>query len=360
MNNSGIRLLYRGMKTIVENRNSLFCPFLSLKPGMAIVAMVFILVGLPGFVTGCNSGATKDTLDTKTSLPSVSISASYAGPFSNFAELFAASDMIAMGEISRVIEVTSGHGSIFFTRFGFRIEKTIKGEVADEVILNITGSPDIPGSDLGEDPIFKPGERYVLFLHEYEEGRFYSMGPWGRYKIIDGRVYSMNRLVDIGWYNQLDLDCNGVPEDVFPGNLQIIMDEVHLMILDSHDHPDTVNRFTAGKIQELSLVLSTGRNGPAMVNYRITRVENEDSNIELPLPEGMEVKIEPSTFQGKPGREYRSILTITTSRELQWGSYQLIVRCQYGDIIVQEWPLTLNVEPAGGLVTRNYARSISE
>jgi hypothetical protein len=348
------------MKNLVEKLNPYFSPSPGFTLRMRFVAMVLVFGGLSGLVTGCNSAAVTDALSTKTSLPIVSISASYAGSFGNFAELYAASDMIALGEIDRVIEVTSGHGSIFFTRFTFRIEKTIKGEVVGEVILNITGSPDISGSDLGEDPIFKPGERYVLFLHEYEEGRFYSMGPWGRYKIIDGRVYSMNRLIDIKWYNQLDLDCNSVTEDEFLGNMQTIMDEVHLTILDSHDHPDTINRFTAGKIQELYPVLSTGRHGPAMVNYRVIRVENEVSITELPLPEGMEVKIEPQTFQGEPGQEYRSIMTITTAKGLQWGSYRLIVRCQYGNIEVEEWPLTFNVEPAGGLVTRNYSRSGSD
>ncbi len=301
-----------------------------------------------GLLTGYKHAANTDTLNTKTNSPSVSISASYAGSFNNFAELYAASDMVALGDIDRVIEVVSEHGSIFFTRLAFRIEKTIKGESAGEIVLNITGSPDIPGSDLGEDPIFKPGERYFLFLHEYEEGRFYSMGPWGRYQIIDDRVFSMNRLVDIKWYDQLDLDCNGVTEDEFLGNIQTIMAEVHLTILDSHDFPDTVNRFTAGKILELYPVLSTGRHGPAMIDYDVIRVDSEDSITEIPLPEGMEVKIEPQSFPGEPGREYRSILMITTTRELQWGSYRLIVRCHYGNIIVQEWPLTVNVDPAGG------------
>jgi hypothetical protein len=70
----------------------------------------------------------------------------------------------------------------------------MKGEDIKEVVITQTGAD---GKDeIKDDPLFKSGEGYLLFLHEYEPGKYFvTGGPQGRYKIIGGKVYSMNHLL---------------------------------------------------------------------------------------------------------------------------------------------------------------------
>ena len=329
-----------------------------------MAGMVLFLVAAAAFIaTGFLSGCDRASLKTEpvntgtpqspspTTLPTVSGSASWGASFETLAELCSSSDLVAAGVIDRVASVeTDKRVALFFTKFVFRIEKTYKGNETAEVLLNITGAPDKPGSDLPEDPLFNVGERWVLFLREYEEGRYYSLGPWGRYKVVDGRVYSMNRLLSMSWYSFPELDFQGVEMETFDRRLTDVLDTVSLTLLDSHKTPDTALRFTAGFTQTLFPTLSTGKFGPADVSYEVARVDAKDSENRVPMPPGMEVTIEPDQFHAEPGQEYRSVMTIRTSRDFQWGTYWLVVRCRYGEVDVRPWQLMVNVMPAGGEV----------
>jgi hypothetical protein len=327
---------------------------------LVISVPVWIVVSL---LAGCEGKTITGISPTETNtLSEAGGSASYPSSYDNFAELFAASDMVALGTVDRVIEVIPQQGSLFFTRFVFKTERIYKGGEPGEIILSITGAPDKPGSDLPEDPLFHPGERWVLFLHEFDEGLYYDLGPWGRYQIIDGKVYSMNRLADISWYMQPELDYAGVAEDEFYADLTETLNGVHLTVLDSNKHPDRALRFMASITQTLYPTLWTGKDGPAEVTYNVVRVECEDSDREISLPDGMEVSVSPDRFQAEPRQEYRSTMTIHTTRELQWGTYWLVVRYRYGDIATGQWQLMVNIHPAGGEVTIDAAgvREIAE
>jgi hypothetical protein len=324
---------------------------------MAVFSIAVVIFLITRLLSGCAPGVSQGegtltgSTPLQTTLPGTGGSASYPSSFDNFAELFAASDMVALGTVDRVIEVLPQQGSLFSTRFAFKTETIYKGAEAGEIVLSITGAPDKPGSDLPEDPLFNVGERWVLFLHEFDEGLYYSLGPWGRYKIIDGKVYSMNRLVDISWYQQPELDYDGVGEEEFDADLTEALDGVHLTVLDSNKHPNRALRLMASITQTLYPTLWTGKYSPAEITYSVVSVEGEDSAVEIPLPIGMEVMIEPDRFQAGPHQEYRSAMTIRTTRDLQWGTYWLVIRYKYGDIATGQWPLMVNVHPAGGEVT---------
>jgi hypothetical protein len=335
--------------------------------GMIVFVLALMAFGAINFISGCtdkpvqaDSTSTGIQPDYPTAFSDGGGSASYPTAFNNFAELCAASDIVALGEVERVIEVLPQHGSLFFTRFSFRIEKVFKGDSNAEVTLSITGNPESPGSNLEEDPLFSVGERYLLFLHEFDDGLYYSLGPWGRFQIVDNRVYSINRIVNINWYKFPDLDFNGISEKDFLTRLTGVLDEVHLLVLDKNKQPDTTLRFMATKTQILYPTLSTGRHGPGQVVYSVVRVEDDGSDRELPLPDGMEVSIEPGDFRGEPRHEYRSTMTIYTSHDFQWGTYWLVVRCMYGNIVVKGWQLMVNVNPAGGEITMSGVMGVPE
>ncbi len=324
-----------------------------------VTTVVFIATG---FLSGCGRVPLKiGPVNTGTprspspgTIPTVSGSASWGASFEDLAELCSSSDLVAAGVIDRVASVEAATGSpLFFTKFVFRIEKTYKGNETGEIILNITGAPDKPGSALEEDPLFNVGERWILFLREYEEGLYYSLGPWGRYKVVDGLVYSMNRLLSMSWYNFPGLDFRGVGIETFDRRLSDVLDTASLALLDIHKTPDNALRFTAGFPQTLYLTLSTGKLGPGDVSYEVVRVDIKDGSTRIPMPSGMEVTIVPDQFRAEPGQEYRSVMTIRTSKEVQWGTYWLVVRCRYGETDVTPWQLMVNIDPAGGEVGVN-------
>jgi hypothetical protein len=49
--------------------------------------------------------------------------------------------------------------------------------------------------ELKDDPLFQSGDSYVLFLREWEPGKYNVVGgPQGGFKIVNGKIYSMNYL----------------------------------------------------------------------------------------------------------------------------------------------------------------------
>ncbi len=143
--------------------------------------------------------------------------ASWARSYRNLNELCADPDIqiIAIGAISRIVSVTEKNQFTHNTKFSFRVERLLKGEQTDEVLINQMGAPDKPGSDFPDDPLFEVGDRYLLFL-KVRDGVFFHPGPWGRYQVVDNKVYSLSKaLIGSEVYHAPEaLDFNGASLDV--------------------------------------------------------------------------------------------------------------------------------------------------
>ena len=143
---------------------------------------------------------------------------SWAEYYVDIGELCDTADLIAVGEIGGVIsesgekvaEARWGDVMLYTTDFAFQIEQVLKGEGVEEIILHQTGAAG--KQEVSDDPLFEPGERCVLFLREYEAGKYCVLGgPQGRFMIIDDEVFSMNHvLTDEIVILSPDLDFAGV------------------------------------------------------------------------------------------------------------------------------------------------------
>jgi hypothetical protein len=97
-----------------------------------------------------------------------------------------------------------------------------KGFAGDSLVLkHPVYSDDSGGYHADEtDPPVQKGERWILFLRAGSDGTYHENGPWGRYKIADDKVFSMNRVIGNNReYFDAGLDFNGeAGEDRLPPN----------------------------------------------------------------------------------------------------------------------------------------------
>ena len=89
----------------------------------------------------------------------------------------------------------------------------------------------------------------------------------------------------------------------------------------------------AGEIKSVDVNLEVRKSisEPRGFYYNIYRVGGEYRENELPMPEGLEISIEPSRFTIYPNTIYHSILTITTTPELTPGQYFLLLESYLGE-----------------------------
>jgi hypothetical protein len=129
----------------------------------------------------------------------------YIKNYENLGELAADADLIAIGTIDRTVEVVADEATgdtgdprarTYLTRSALRIEKLVKGNTDSEIIISQMGA--IGWAEEVGNPIFRPGEKYFLFLRDGGDGMYYLLHPLGRYKITDGNVYSMNHVLPTG------------------------------------------------------------------------------------------------------------------------------------------------------------------
>jgi hypothetical protein len=79
-----------------------------------------------------------------------------------------------------------------------------------------------------------------------------------------------------------------------------------------------------GETKSLDVFLSTKKDfGPGSheVSYTLFRVARGCGADEIPMPEGLEVSIEPARFMAYPNAQYHSTITIKTTTELSPGEY---------------------------------------
>ena len=267
--------------------------------------------------------------------------ASWAFHFDNLGDLCAHSDIIVVGTVDRVIEVIHQGRMLYQTNWAFRVEKILKGETTGEITVAQTGSPDEPGTDIREAPLFLPGERYLLFLREADNspGLFGGFGPWGRYMVWENRVYSMNHILLPGAYQAPPgLNFNGVDLDALVGNIIELVDSVQLTFTRGAPRLRAdVLRYPAGITLNIDVTLSTGKNGPGKLTYKIETAA---------LPEGLEVSIRPAEFTAYPQSEYKSTLIIMAVPELYPGTYEIPVEYEFEGVGSGHRTITFHVNPA--------------
>lgn len=87
-----------------------------------------------------------------------------------------------------------------FTFPVLEVERVIKGKLSSKTVTIIQGGVGIDEEKgiayiILEDPPLEVGERVILFLHKSKDEDYPSTysypGPFGRFEIIDGKVYSM-------------------------------------------------------------------------------------------------------------------------------------------------------------------------
>lgn len=144
---------------------------------------------------------------------------SWAKSYANIEDLSAEADLIAVGTVKGVVGVTSdvigedrwGPIILYFTDFAFSVERVLKGpRDVGEVMIHQTGAAD--EWEIRDDPLLKPGDNYVLFLHEYETEKYFILGgPQGRFQIIANKVFSMNNILSPDIVSlSMGLDVKGV------------------------------------------------------------------------------------------------------------------------------------------------------
>ena len=179
---------------------------------ISLVAFLAILCSVS--VGGMRSGATL-------------VEVSWAEYYASIEDLSAEADLIAVGTVKGVVEVTGdvtgearwGPVILYFTDFAFSVEQVLKGpQNVMEVMIHQTGAAG--KYEVRDDPLLEPGDKYVLFLHEYETGKYYILGgPQGRFQIIEGEVFSMNNVLPGVVYLWPELDVQAVEKETFLGSV---------------------------------------------------------------------------------------------------------------------------------------------
>jgi len=158
------------------------------------------------------------------------ISVSWADGAPDMQGLFTTADAVVVGKIGKVVDETNellgesrfGKNYMYYTDFEFIVEANLKTEVKNNsIIIHQIGKAGT--QELEDDPLFQSGDSYVLFLREYEPGKFTVLGgPQGRFKIVNDKTYSMNYVYS-GNNIQLSAETqiNGVSKAEFLQSLAI-------------------------------------------------------------------------------------------------------------------------------------------
>jgi hypothetical protein len=236
--------------------------------------------------------------------------------------------------VDRAIEITRS-GSAYATTWALRVEGLVKGPQMSQLTVSQTGSPDAPGSDLQGDPLFRPGESYLLFLRE--GAQFTYFGPYGRYLVSDGKVYSMNYVVDDGGYRApAGLDFAGADVNSVVSDIAVLRDSVQMVFTQGQGRlPADVLGYPAGSAVSVDVRLSSGEHGPGGVTLKIDRSG---------LPAGLDVTLEPAVFVAFPRSVNASNVTVTIGPNVQAGTYRIPVEYVFEGVGQGSRVITLNVD----------------
>ena len=111
-------------------------------------------------------------------------------------------DAVVVGKIGKVLEVNEsfsfdsplGKQYTYLTDYEFIVETDLKAKVkSDNILIRQNGKAGV--EQFEDDPLFQPGDSYLLFLREWGPGEYNVIGgPQGRFKIVNEKIYSINYL----------------------------------------------------------------------------------------------------------------------------------------------------------------------
>ncbi len=193
---------------------------------LASIIVISCIMILSLSAGACDTGPNQTESSTTTSQSILTIEGCVAGYYANMEELSSEADLIAYGEIDVVIDVQESimaqsdtRTSFYYTTdFNFNISQVLKGDETEEVIIHQLGAAG--KMVVSGDPLFEQGEEYVLFLHKTESGVYYVLGACqGRFKVVDGKIFSMDNLISDKIFISPELSFNGVDLEDFIGEI---------------------------------------------------------------------------------------------------------------------------------------------
>jgi hypothetical protein len=152
-----------------------------------LVAAAIGTAALLGTV-GCTSASST------TEKPAVQeLNASWAESYTSVGQMSAHADAVVVGSVAKQLQTTVKDG-IAYTDFYFHVDSWIKGtaQQADVQIHQTGGVADGVPQEVSGDPLLQVGQHSVLYLRQYEAGKYYIMGgPTGRFLVQDGKVSAL-------------------------------------------------------------------------------------------------------------------------------------------------------------------------
>lgn len=124
---------------------------------------------------------------------STTAEASFVGGGSTISEILNGpikTDAIVDGTFTGSTPAPKDSSGVEYTDFSFNVSKTLYGSASESITIHQTGGPDFQVSD---DPLFKVGDSYILFLHQYSPGKYFVVGgPDSRFQVQNGKIMSFN------------------------------------------------------------------------------------------------------------------------------------------------------------------------
>jgi heat shock protein HslJ len=293
-----------------------------------------------------------NTSMSESSIPMISLTkggTSWPFSFEDMSQLCAYSDLIVMGTGLGFIGMdVSSDNNISTWKSSFRVEAVLKGNIVDKITLGypISTIQDNTYQTSITNPPIPSGERWVLFLQKNSESIYFEIGPWGRYKITEGKVYSMNRV--IGYDNEYSigkLDVNSQDLRTFIRETASQLRSGCLTFYEeSQEIPTMVFQFNkAGLSGNLLVKLWTGLSNTGNVTFTIKRIVGSTSKVELPILAALDVEIEPSHLEINPYQEYSLRIYAKTTIDLSAGNYWFLVECWEKDTVIASQEVVVRI-----------------
>lgn len=124
--------------------------------------------------------------------------ASWGDYYDNIPAMAAASDAVVIGRVVAGRTSVNDQG-ITHTDFELQVQRTLKGAPTanSSIVVYQTGGPAVNGyiTEIEDDPLFKKGAIYLLFLTYYAPKQQYSVigGPDGRFVVDGGKIEALSR-----------------------------------------------------------------------------------------------------------------------------------------------------------------------